>query len=245
MIKWGSVQLDTCSVGQGIMGITAEKSRGLRKKMHAQVMTERQARVLAAIREHRDTWGVPPTRSELARRLGYAHGSGVDGHLKSLERRGILKINKGMDRGIQLLREGLPVFELDRLHEVAAGEPLVVDESKAVMRIPDTIAGRLHPRADWYLIVRGDSQDRVGIKDGDIVAIQENPDPSEGELVMVRIEESITLKRFHRTEKGMIELQPQSTNPEHKSIEIDEETPNWGIVGVVVGAMIGSPSATS
>ena len=211
--------------------------------MRGDAITDRQLRVLTAIRDHLAKWSVPPTRSELSTALGYAHPSAVDGHLRGLERRGFLRIVKGMDRGIQLLREGRPVFEPDQLHEVAAGEPLVVDESKAVMRIPDTIAGRLHPRAQWYLIVRGDSLDRVGIKDGDIVAIQENPDPSEGELVMARIEESITLKRFHRTEKGTIELQPESTNPEHKTIEIDEETPNWGVVGVVVGAMIGPPSA--
>ena len=213
------------------------------KNMRGDEATEKQLRVLEAIREHLAIWSVPPTRSELSSALGYKYPSAVDCHLRGLERRGWLRIVKGMDRGLQLLREGLPVFEPEQLHEVAAGEPLVVDESKAVLRIPDSISRRLHPRADWYVIVRGDSLDRVGIRDGDIVAIQQNPEPAEGDLVMARIEDGITVKRFHRTAKGAIQLQPRSTNPDHKPIEIDEGTPNWGIVGVVVGAMVGAPSA--
>ena len=213
--------------------------------MQAAAMTDRQARVLTAVRDHLDRWGVPPTRSELARALGYPHASSVDSHLRALDRLGILRINKGMDRGIQLLREGLPVFEPDQLHEVAAGEPLVVDESKAVMRIPASISQRLHARAEWYLVVRGDSQDRAGLQDGDIVAVERNPEPCEGDIVVARIEDAITLKRFHRSSGGAIELQPQSTNPEHKPITIDENVQNWEIVGVVVGAMIGAPSAAA
>ena len=104
-----------------------------------------------------------------------------------------------MDKGLQLLREGLPVFDPDELHEVGAGRALVVDESKAVMRIPESLSGRLHPQVDWYLVVRGDSMDRVNLRDGDIVAIARNPELSEGDLVVARIKDAITLKRFHRT----------------------------------------------
>ena len=80
--------------------------------------------------------------------------------------------------------------------------------------------------------------DRANLRDGDIVAIARSPEPSEGDLVVARIEDAITLKRFHRRETN-IELQPQSTNPKHRPIKIDEETRDWEIVDVVVSTMIG------
>ena len=82
----------------------------------------------------------------------------------------------------------------------------------------------------------------VHVRPHDIVAIARNPEPDEGALVVARIEDTITVKQFHRRDDGVIELEPQSTNPEHKPIEIDGETQDWEIVGVAVGAMIGAPS---
>ena len=83
----------------------------------------------------------------------------------------------------------------------------------------------------------------AGYRSGDIVAVQRKPDPSEGDIVVARLDDAITLKRFHRRDEGTIELQPQSTNPEHKPIVIDEYTYNWEIVGIVVGAMTtGAPA---
>lgn len=206
-------------------------------------INERQQAVLSAIRDHIDQWGVPPTRSELAKSLGYAHPSGVDYSLRALARHGMLKINPGMDRGLQLLREGLPVFDLQELPAVGAGQPLLVDESKAIMRIPPSITERLHPKADLYLVVHGSSMTGAGYRSGDIVAVQRKPDPNQGDIVVARLDDAITLKRFHRKDEGTIELQPQSTDPEHKPIVIDQHTYNWEIVGIVVGAMTtGAPA---
>ena len=84
--------------------------------------------------------------------------------------------------------------------------------------------------------------DQENLRDGDIVAIARNPDSSEWAIVVMRILEGITVKRFHPTSKGSVELQPQSINPEHEPIESDDDTENREIVGVVVGVMIGASS---
>ena len=152
-----------------------------------------------------------------------------------------IQLTPGLDRGIQLLREGTPVFDPNELPEVAAGTPILADESKAAWRIPDDLAERLHPQADSCLVVRGDSMSSVGYQSGDIVAVKRTPDPAEGDIVVARIGADITLKCFHRPSDDRVELRPCSENPEHCAIMIDEQTEDWEIVGVIVGAMIGPP----
>lgn len=207
--------------------------------MQGDELSKRQRDVLNRIREHIDRTGVPPSRSELARSLGLAHAAGVAYHLNALEKKGWIAVRRGMDRGIQLLREGTPVFDVSSLPTVPAGTPALADESAAVVRVPDNVSRLIHPQADFYVIVNGDSMDRVGYRSGDIVAVKRNPEPGEGKVVIARIGQEITLKCFHRAGRDRIELQPRSGNPEHKPIVIDVTTADWEIVGVVVGAMIG------
>ena len=135
------------------------------------------------------------------------------------------------------------MFNVNTLPTVSAGTPALADESAAVLRVPDNVSRLIHPQADFYVIVDGDSMDRVGYRSGDIVAVKRNPDPGEGEVVIARIGQEITLKCFHRAAEDRIELQPRSSNPEHKRIVIDGTTEDWEIVGVVVGAMIGARTA--
>ena len=212
-----------------------------RAGMRGNALTDRQHEVLEHIREHLRRWGLPPSRSELTRSLGLASATAVNYHLRALERKGWIQLNPGMDRGIRLLREGTPVFDPDELPEVAAGTPILADESKAIMRVPDELARRLHPQADFYVVVRGDSMSSVGYRSGDIVAVKRTPDPADGDIVVARIGTDITLKCFHRPSDDRVELRPCSRNPEHCAIVIDEQTVDWEIVGVVVGAMIGEP----
>ena len=212
--------------------------------MRAQKLTDRQQEVLEHIRAHLRRWGLPPSRSELAQSLGLSFGSAVNYHLEALERKGWIQLNRGRDRGIQLLREGTPVFDPRALPTVPAGTPTLVDESAAVVRVPDGVSRLIHPQADFYLIVQGDSMDRVGYRSDDIVAVRRNPNPADGDVVIARIGQEITLKCFHRADPDRIELQPRSSNPEHKPIVIDGTTADWEIVGVVVGAMIGARPTT-
>ena len=242
------VDLNTGHVGQlsTMTGVRLEHTpEGLstpnRPDMRARDLTDRQQEVLDLIREHIRRRGMPPSRWELTRSLGLAFPSAVKTHLQALERKGWIQLTPGMDRGIQLLREGTPVFDPDELPEVAAGTPILADESKAAWRIPDDLAKRLHPQADLYVVVRGDSMSSVGYQSGDIVAVKRTPNASEGDIVVARIGTDITLKCFHRPNDDRVELRPCSKNPEHCAIVIDEQTEDWEIVGVVVGAMIGPP----
>ena len=208
--------------------------------MRGTELTSRQQEVLDHIREYVRQHGVPPSRADLGRSLKLLSVSAVAYHLHALERKGWIQINPGMDRGIQLLREGTPVFDLDQLPEVAAGTPILADESTAVMRVQEDLARQIHPQADFYLVVRGDSMSCVGYQTGDIIAVRRTPDASDGEIVVARIECDITVKCFHQTGPDRIELQPRSSNPEHEAIVIDGQTTDWEIVGVVVGAMTGA-----
>ena len=224
------------------MGPVLERGvKGRRKEMQGHELTERQQEVLDHIREHIQRWGLPPSRSELARSLGLKFGSAVNYHLGALERKGWVQLNRGKDRGIQLLREGKPLFDPERLPTVPAGTPMLADESKAILQVPNELARQVHPQADFYVVVRGDSMSCVGYRSGDVVAVKRNPDPRDGDVVVARIGTEITLKCFHRPSETRVELRPRSTNPEHRPIVIDENTADWEIVGVVVGAIIGPP----
>ncbi|MCY4510949.1 MAG: transcriptional repressor LexA [Acidobacteria bacterium] len=230
----------TCMLGQTCCTGHVPDVKADGTAMQVQELTERQQTVLNHIREHFRRWGAPPSRSELAESVGVKFGSGVQYHLDALERKGWIQLNRGRDRGIQLLREGAPVFDPDQLPEVAAGAPILADEAQAVVRVPDEISRLIHPQADLYLVVRGDSMSAMGYESGDIVAVKRTPEPAEGDIVVARMGSDITLKRFHRAAEDRIELQPHSNNPEHGPLVIDRTTADWEIVGVVVGAMIGA-----
>ena len=206
-------------------------------------LTDRQQEVLEHIRDHMRRHGTAPSRAELAKSLRVASASAVKHHLRALERKGWVRLNAGSYRNIQLLREGTPVFDPEQLPEVAAGTPMPADESHAVMRVPDELARQVHPQADFYLMIRGDSMSCVGYQTGDIIAVRRTPDASDGDIVVARIGADITVKCFHRTGPDRIELQPRTSNPEHKAIVIDAQTGDWEIVGLVVGAMTGAPPA--
>ena len=218
--------------------------KGGKNRMRGETLTDRQQEVLDKIREHIKRNGLPPSRSELAGSLGFAHASAVKHHLHALEKKGWIEVKPKVYRGIYLLYEGTPVFDPGALPTVPAGTPALADESVAVVRVPDDVSRLIHPQADFYLIVQGDSMDRVGYGSGDIVAVRRNPEPSEGDVVIARLGHEITLKCFHRAGRDRIELQPRSSNPEHQPIVIDGTTADWEIVGVVVGAMIGARPTT-
>ena len=212
------------------------------KRMRGVELTERQRQVLKAIRAHVGRTGMAPTRTELARSLGFQFGSGVTHHLQALERKGWIQINAGVDRGIQLLREGTPVFDPGTLATGPARTPALADESAATFRVPDQLAQRIHPQADFYLLVQGDSMNLVGYGSDDIVAVRRTPNANDGDIVVARIGTEITLKCFHQPSADRIKLQPRSDNPEHRPIVLESDTEDWEIVGVVVGAMTGTPA---
>ena len=213
--------------------------------MKGQNLTDRQKAVLDTIRSHIKRRGIPPTRAELAKELQIANQAGVDRYLGVLEKKGWLRLFPGVERGIHLLREGAPLFDVEELPEVAAGNPRPPGYYPEPKRLHDldTFSEGFESKPSYFLKVTGDSMDLAGFKSGDIVAVREGGDAQNGDIVVARIGEEITLKRFYRpNEYSNIELQPVSSNDEHDTINVDEQT-DFEISGIVVGAIIGTRRA--
>lgn len=212
----------------------------------ARALTDRQERTLTAIRDYIAKHGIPPSRPELGEMLGLKYPTSVEGHLRALAKKGWIELKESQNRGIKLLREGKPVLELDEIPIVTAGNPILAEEAHDLPRLKD-FAGmceEFETTPDYFVRVRGDSMEQIGFRSGDMVAVQRNPEPEEGDVVIARIGPDVTLKRYHRAGQECIELQPESTNPEHETIRINPTTEDFEIVGVVVGAIIGTPRAT-
>ena len=199
-------------------------------------LTDRQQQTLEEIRRHVRSYGFPPTRRELAATLGMGNWTSVNDLLEVLASKGWIELAAGAKRGIKLLAdEGLPVIGSGM--RIAAGQP-VLAEDREVERLPDWLAKRFRPRADYFLTVSGDSMDEVGLCDGDIVAIKETPEAATGQIVAVMIDEEITLKKFHPKRDGRVELRPASRNPEHKPIVVDLEESEFYVLGIAVGGVL-------
>ena len=211
-------------------------------------LTDRQREALDHIRTYTRRHGFPPSRAELAEEMQVTHASSVDSHLAALQKKGWIELRPNTRRGIRLLGEAdadLPLIDLvEPIGDIAAGEPIVA-ESRIVERIPATVGERFRPRPDYCLLVRGDSMDRTGLRDGDVVAIRSTPEAENGDVVVARFGDEVTLKRYVRLDKRHVELRPESHNPEHKPIRIDLAKHILHIDGVAVGALIGTLGATT
>lgn len=196
-------------------------------------LTKRQGEVLECIRRHIEATGYPPTRADIARDLGFRSANAAEEHLKALARKGAIEIIPGTSRGIRLPEpeqeqpEGLPI-----VGQVAAGEPILAEQ-----HIDDycTIGAEFfHPRADYLLRVRGMSMKNIGILDGDLLAVHQTPDAREGQIVVARIGDDVTVKRFHR-EGRMVYLIAE--NEAFDPIEIDLAEQELQIEGLGVGVI--------
>ena len=206
--------------------------------MKETTLSNRQTEALDAIRSHIRHKSVPPSRSELARQLGIKNQSGADQLLNALAKKGWVRLHPGIERGIELLREGTPLLEMQDLPEVAAGNPNVPEDYLEPERIhDDTLSSLFKTKPDYLLKVRGDSMDRV-VRSGDIVAMRESRDARNGDVVVARIGNEITLKRFYQKDEDTVELQPDSSNPEHKPIRVNVQTGDFEIAGIIVGAIV-------
>ena len=107
-----------------------------------------------------------------------------------------------------------------------------------VERVPAAVADCLRPRPDYFLTVRGDSMDRTGLRDGDVVAVRATWEAMSGDVVVARFGDEVTLKRFRRIDRRNIELVPESSNPEHEPIRLDLAKHILHIDGVMARALI-------
>lgn len=195
-------------------------------------LTPRQAEILELIRKHiRDT-GYPPTRADIARTLGFKSPNAAEEHLKALARKGAIEMIPGTSRGIRLPQEdkGLPI-----VGRVAAGDPILAAEHiEDRLDLPGSF---FKPSADYLLRVHGDSMINVGILDGDLLAVHKTTEANNGDIVVARIEDEVTVKRFQRSNSSshLIQLLPE--NDDYAPIEVDLQQQSFCIEGRSVGVL--------
>ena len=195
-------------------------------------LTARQTQVLELIRHYIIDTGYPPTRADIAKELGFKSANAAEEHLKALARKGAIEMIPGTSRGIRLpdpVDVGLPI-----VGRVAAGDPILAEEN-----IEDRIdlpASFFQPHADYLLRVRGDSMMNAGIFDGDLLAVHKTEIATHGQIVVARIEQDVTVKRFQRTKRrNQVVLLPE--NDAYQPIEVDLATQNFAIEGLSVGVI--------
>ena len=198
-------------------------------------LTPRQAEVLELIKVNMSETGMPPTRAEIAQKLGFKSANAAEEHLKALAKKGVIEIMPGTSRGIRLLLEEEEVLEesgLPLIGKVAAGEPILAQEHIESHYQGDPAL--FHPRADFLLRVQGMSMKNIGILDGDLLAVHKTQEVRNGQVVVARLDEDVTVKRFQR--KGsQVWLLPE--NEELSPIEVDLSCQQLTIEGLAVGVI--------
>ncbi len=196
-------------------------------------LTARQLEVLAFIRSALKRGGLPPTRSEIASALGFRSPNAAEEHLRALARKGAIELLPGASRGIRILADmpeeaaGLPV-----IGRVAAGQPLLAAAHMEDLLQIDPAAFR--PRADYLLRVNGMSMRDAGILHGDLLAVHATAAAENGQIVVARLDDEVTVKRFRRHGQRVSLL---AENPDFAPIEVDLRSQTLAIEGLAVGVV--------
>mgnify|MGYP000560184924 FL=1 len=193
-------------------------------------LTARQQEVLDLIRSAIDETGYPPTRAEIAAELGFRSPNAAEEHLKALARKGAIEMMPGASRGIRIVGEdspGLPV-----IGRVAAGEPILAQEHiEDYCEIPPSF---FKPEANFLLEVHGDSMIDIGIMDGDYIAVHKAETARNGEIVVARVGEEVTVKRYHKS-RNLVTLFAENEN--YAPIEVNLKEQEFAIEGKYVGVI--------
>jgi repressor LexA len=206
--------------------------------MMSEPLTERQSEILKLIKELTEVSGFPPTRAEIATRMGFRSVNAAEQHLRALERKGALDISSGSSRGIKIReRAGHRVsrlLELPVIGRVAAGSPILAEEHVTARYQVDP--NLFTPRADYLLRVRGQSMQGAGIVDGDLLAVHKTEEARSGQVVVARLNDEVTVKRLKRRGREIL-LMPE--NPDFSPIAVGPKTPAFAIEGIAVGLIRG------
>jgi repressor LexA len=207
-------------------------------------LTARQKQVLELIRNTVMETGFPPTRAEIAQALGFASPNAAEDHLRALQRKGAIELSPGSSRGIRLMdavpRQAVlpsPAFmqlTLPLIGRVAAGSPILAEENVQSEHAID--ANFFSAKPDYLLKVRGLSMRDAGILDGDLLAVKRTTEAKDGQIVVARLGEEVTVKRFLR---GRDQIQLIAENPDFAPIIVTPRTPGFAIEGRAVGLIRG------
>ena len=194
-------------------------------------LTARQEEVLQLIKRYIEDTGFPPTRAEIAEELGFRSANAAEEHLKALARKGAIEMVAGASRGIRLPdhETGIPV-----VGRVAAGNPILAEEN--IEDYCDISSNFFKPHADYLLRVKGMSMKDVGILDGDLLAVHRCNQARNGQIVVARIGDEVTVKRYRREgNSSTIQLFPE--NQDFEVINVDLRDEDFAIEGMSVGVL--------
>ena len=193
-------------------------------------LTEIQKRILDFLIDQIKGKGIPPTLADVAKHFGYKNRATVQQHFQAIEKKGYIRKSPKLSRGIELTLEEKFFVPKPILGEVAAGNPLTIyPDAIDTVQLP-TIARM--PQDSFLLRVKGDSLKDAYIFSGDIVIVNPNLEPKNGQILVAVLDDAAVVKRFYK-KRSQIEL--VSENPEFKPIVIDKKYPSFKIVGIVVG----------
>jgi repressor LexA len=204
-------------------------------------LTARQEEILNLIREAIENTGFPPTRAEIAAELGFKSANAAEEHLQALARKGAIEISPGTSRGIRLVgaaAEAIPMppptlmMALPLVGRVAAGSPILAQEHVEATYSVDP--AMFSSRPDYLLKVRGESMRDAGIMDGDLLAVKKVDSAKNGQIIVARIGDDVTVKRYRKT-GSLVELLPE--NPDFKIIQVDPAVDEFTLEGLAVGLM--------
>ena len=211
-------------------------------------LTSRQQQILDLVQSAIERTGAPPTRAEIATELGFKSANAAEEHLQALARKGVIELVGGTSRGIRLRSEALRLLNLARnkqfslplpslqqltlplVGRVAAGSPILAQEHIDQSYVVE--ASLFARRPDYLLRVRGMSMRDAGIMDGDLLAVQKADDAKNGQIVVARLGDEVTVKRLQRTRRG-IELVAE--NPDFATIVVDPSETQFALEGIAVG----------
>lgn len=195
-------------------------------------LTNRQQQIFDLIKETISNTGMPPTRAEIAGFFGFKSANAAEEHLKALAKKGYIEMLPGTSRGIRLAEQFIEEEGLPLIGRVAAGEPILAQEHIEEHYKMD--GSLFHPAADYLLRVNGESMKNIGILDGDILAVHQTTDVQNGQVIVARVENDVTVKRFKR-EGNVVYLQAE--NEDFSPIIVDLSCQEFNIEGIAVGVI--------
>jgi len=195
-------------------------------------LTNRQQQIFDLIKETISDTGMPPTRAEIATFFGFKSANAAEEHLKALAKKGYIEMLPGTSRGIRLAEQFIETEGLPLIGQVAAGEPILAQE-----HVEDhyKMDGNLfHPAADYLLRVNGESMKDIGILDGDLLAVHQTTDVQNGQVIVARVENDVTVKRFKR-DGNVVYLHAE--NEDFAAIKVDLTCQEFNVEGIAVGVI--------
>ena len=200
-------------------------------------ITTQQQRVLDCIQVYLNKTGFPPTRADICKELGFKSPNSAETHLRALEKKGFISIESGTSRGISIIGSSSSSTEIQDEYPViglvAAGSPTLATENiENKINCPNNF---FDSQFDYFLKVKGLSMKDAGIMEDDLVAVKKTSEIKNGDIVIARIEDEVTIKYFKRKSEKVIEL--EAANEDYKNIIVDLEVEDFAIEGKSVGLL--------